>query len=144
MSILNITPDNFNIRLSDVAKKIEVGTFHSFEGDRSRMSPGEHREHNSNAVQVDENLSEMIISAVGKINAGYPTGKQVREVLESILGIKVSCHVHKYICKEIKDTVSYDIAERGKVGADRCGVIYKERYCGTHAAITIYSIDITY
>lgn len=142
MSILDITSENFNIQVKDVAKKIEVNAYHSYNGDRRRMPVGSQTKHNKNALHVMTIVSNRLERAVGKIIPHKPTSRQVRDVVEKVLGKKVSCRIQKYTGKDLKNMVSYHIDERGgQVGR---GAIYIDNYKGTEASIRFYEINIRY
>lgn len=142
MSILNITSENFNIQVKDVAKKIEVNAYHSYNGDRGRMPFGSQAKHNKNALHVMTIVSNRLERAVGKIIPFKPTGRQVRDVVEEVLDKKVSCRIRRYTGKDLKNTVSYLIDERGgRVGH---GATYIDNYKGTETSIRFYRIDIIY
>lgn len=143
MGILNINAENFNIQVKDVAKEVEVNTYHGYD-ESYKMDWLNHEKYNSAASHVNKILSNRIARAVGKIIPGYPTGKQVREVLEEVLGVRVSVHKHKYVGESLKNMVTYDVAERGKVGMDRHGIEIRDKYKEIECWVRIYHINIIY
>lgn len=144
MGILDITTENYEVTVKDVAKEMEVSSSSTYLGNRIAMTPGEQMGHHKNARHVEKIIANQLIRNIGRISPCYPTGKQVREVVESILNMKVSCHMLKYTGYELRNTVRYDLAERGQVGINRSGIVYKDSYKGTQVEVRIHSINITY
>ena len=111
MSILDITSDNFNIAVGDVAKEIKITAYASYAGkdDIPWTECGKHQRH-ANHVQVI-----------------------------------VTNRIQKYTGRDLKNTVSYHLGERGDVGNSYgYGTTYREEYKGTKAEVRFIRIDVTY
>lgn len=144
MSILDITSDNFNIAVGDVAKEIKITAYTSYAGkdDIPWTECGKHQGH-ANHVQVI--MANRITKALKKLVPGWPTGRQVRNIVEEVLGQKVTCKKQKYTGRDLKNTVSYHLGERGDVGNSYgYGTTYRKEYKGTNAEVRFIRIDIKY
>ena len=146
MSILDITSDNFNISVGDVSKEIEIQAYVSYEGkdDIPWTECGKHQRY-ANHVRVI--MANRLTKALKNLIPGWPTGRQVRDVVEEVLGKKVTCKKQKYTGRDLKNVVSYHFGERG----EKCpsyqrtyGTIYREEYKGTKAEVRFTRIDIKY
>ena len=146
MSILDITSDNFNISVGDVSKEIEIQAYTTYEG-KDNISWMESRNHQNNARHVQVIMTNRITKALNKLVPGWPTSRQVRDVVEEVLGKKVTCKIQKYTGRNLKNTVSYHLGERGEKGPSyqrTHGTIYRGEYKGTKAEVRFTRIDIKY
>lgn len=144
MSILDITSDNFNISVGDVSKEIEINSYASYEG-KEDVYWTEAGKYQNRAKHVQVIMTNRLIKALNKLVPGWPTGRQVRDVVEEVLGKKVTCKKQKYTGRDLKNTVSYHLGERGDIGNSYgYGTIYREEYKGVKAEVRFIRIDIKY
>ena len=148
MSILDITSDNFNISVGDVSKEIEIQAHASYNnGDRGLMNWGEQGKHQRHANHIQVIMTNRLKKALERLVPGWPTGRQVRDVVEEVFGKKVTCRIQKFTGRDLKNTVSYHLGERGEKGPSyqrTYGTIYEEEYKGTKAEVRFTRIDIKY
>ena len=144
MSILDITSNNFNIAVGDVSKEIEINSYVSY-GGKEDIHWTESSKHHKHAVHVQKIITNRLTKALKKVVPGWPTGRQVRDVVEEVLGKKVTCKIQKYTGRDLKNMVSYNLGERkGVTDTYSYGTIYREEYKGTKAEIRFTRIDIKY
>lgn len=144
MGVLDITVDNFNIAVGDVSKGIEVNAYASYEG-KDEIPWFESSKHQDHARHIQVIMTNRLTKALARLVPGWPTGRQVRDVVEEVLGKKVTCKKQKYTGRDLKNTVSYHLGERGDIGNSYgYGTIYRDEYKGTKAEVRFTRIDIKY
>ena len=143
MSILDITSDNFNISVGDVSKEIEIQAYASYNnGNRGLMAWGEQERHQRHANHIQVIMTNRLRKALERLVPGWPTGRQVRDVVEEVFGKKVTCRIQKFTGRDLKNMVSYHLGERGD--QHTYGAIYEEDYKKTKAEVRFTRIDIKY
>lgn len=93
MSILSTNPDNFNIRLGDVAARIDIGI-----ALRNNEYPLLFYNRDDCRTIIENELRSKIKQAVGNLECRRPTIFQITQIVNEVTGLDLSiqCKRHQY------------------------------------------------